>query len=95
MGRPTMSKTYFPPLRRTPANGVAPRPVPGPLAPERCVEYQPGVGGSTVTLIGKDREGTVRIRVELATDDASAWWLKVIRHWLAWAYSAGEIKIVS
>jgi hypothetical protein len=90
-----MPPHYFPPIRRAPANGVSPRPVPGPLAPERCVQYVHGVGeGATVVLLGVDLKGKVRVKVELASDDVSTWWLKVIRHWLAWCYGASEIKIV-
>lgn len=90
-----MPKTYFPPLRRVPANGVSARPVPGPLAPDRCVQYEHGVGHGTVVLLGLDLSGTVRVKVEMSAGDVSSWWLKVIRHWLAWCYGASEIKIVS
>lgn len=64
------------------------------MAPERCVQYERGVAG-TLILVGVDAKGVVRVRVMLASDDVSSWWLKVIRHWLAWAYGASEIKIVS
>lgn len=89
-----MPSHYFPPLRRVPANGVSPRPVPGPMAPERCVTSFPTVSPETTMLVGRDLQGRVRIRLEVASDDVSPWLLKVIRHWLAWHYGASEIKIV-
>jgi hypothetical protein len=87
------TKHYFP-TARIPATGVAPRRVPNQMAPERCVQYAKGVGGGTVILLGCDLEGTIRVRVELAADDLTVWWLRVIRHWLAWYYGVSEIKIV-
>lgn len=86
-------KTYFPSPRRLPANGVARRPVPSQMAPERCVQREEGIG-DTVVLLGLDLRGRVRVKVELASEDVSFWWLKVIRHWLAWSCGACEIKIV-
>ena len=80
--------------RHTPANGVSARRVPGQMAPERCVEYENGVGPDNVVLIGVDLSGVVRVKIELTREDASAWWLKVVRHWLAWQYGASEIRIV-
>ena len=89
-----MSRFVLPPLHRQPANGVAARPVPSQLAPERCVTTQPVVSPDHLMLVGRDLDGRVRIRVELASEDVSSWWIKVIRHWLAWSYGASEIKIV-
>ena len=79
----------------TPANGVTRRPVPGPMAPERCITQNDSVSPDHVVLIGRDMAGIVRVKLELHRDDVSAWWLKVLRHWLAWCYGASEIKIVS
>jgi hypothetical protein len=82
------------PPRRECRSAIVPRPVPGPLAPERCVQYDNGVGG-TVVIVGSDLSGEVMVRVILRREHASAWWLKVIRHWLAWCCGASEIRIVS
>ena len=87
--------THFRSTKHTPANGVNRRPVPGPLAPERCVSHTDSVSAEHVVLIGRDLAGVVRVKVELHRDDVSTWWLKVLRHWLAWCYGATEIKIVS
>jgi hypothetical protein len=87
--------TFYLPSRRPPANGVSPRPVPGPLAPDRCLSRVDSVSPHHVVLIGRDLAGVVRVKVELHRDDVSVWWLKVLRHWLAWCYGASEIKIVS
>jgi hypothetical protein len=86
---------HFPLTRHTPANGVSARRVPGPMAPERCVTQDDCVSPQCIVLVGRDLDGKVRIRVELSREDASSWWLKVIRHWLAWQYSATEIKLVN
>jgi hypothetical protein len=83
------------PRHRTPANGVAPRPVPGQLAPERCITRSDSVAPQHVVLVARDLTGAVRMKVEVHQDDVSVWLLKVLRHWLAWAYGASEIKIVS
>lgn len=88
-----MPKFYLP-SSRPPANGVSPRPVPGPMAPERCVMTQPCVSPHCTVLVGRDLQGVVRVKVELATEDISSWWLKVIRHWLAWHYGAADIKLI-
>ncbi len=87
--------THHFPRRHAPANGVAARPVPGPLAPAHCVTLAECVSPDAVLLIGRDLSGTVRIKIELSAEDVSTWWIKVVRHWLAWAYGASEIKIVS
>lgn len=89
-----MSTFYLPPIRRTPASGVAPRPVPNQMAPECCVTSSASIDDRYAVLIGRDLSGRVRIKVELAADDVSSWWLRVIRHWLAWQYGASEIKLV-
>lgn len=73
-----------------------PRPVPGPLAPADLVtieECLAGCGG--VVLVGRDLEGNVRIRIDLAREDATSWWFKVIRLWLAWRYNAVHIRLLS
>jgi hypothetical protein len=72
---------------------AAQRPVPGPMAPERCVTTRDCLG-DVVELVGRDLDGRIRIRVFLSRDDVSAWWVKVIRHWLAWRYGAAEIKLL-
>lgn len=90
-----MGTFYRPPLQHRPANGVIRRPVPSPLAPERCLNKAESVSADHVVLIGRDLTGVVRIKVELHRDDVSAWWLKVLRHWLAWCHGASEIRIVS
>lgn len=90
-----MPSKFYIPRHHTPANGVAPRRVPSQLAPERCIGYEHGVTTHTVVIIGRDLKGAVRIRVELSRDDVSLWFIKVIRHWLAWWCGASEIKIVS
>lgn len=90
-----MATSFYRPSKAPPANGVSRRPVPGPLAPERCVTLGECVSPNHVLIIGRDLNGVVRVKVELAAEDVSAWWLKVVRHWLAWCYGASEIKIVS
>lgn len=72
-----------------------PRPVPQQMAPERCVEMERCVSPEYVTLVGLDLTGTIRVKVELHRADVSAWWVKVIRHWLAWQHGACDIRIVS
>lgn len=89
-----MPKFYLPPLRRVPASGVAPRPVPSLMAPERCVTSSASIDAGYTVLIGRDLTGRVRVKVELSADDVSSWWLRVIRHWLAWQYGAAEITLV-
>lgn len=89
-----MPTHYFPPIRRTPASGVAPRRVPSQMAPERCVTVADSVCPDVVQLIGRDLSGVIRIRIEIARADASPWLIRVIRHWLAWAHNATEIRIV-
>jgi hypothetical protein len=64
------------------------------MAPERCVTSSPSIGEGYTVLIGRDLHGTVRVKVELAAGDVSSWWLRVIRHWLAWQYGASEIRLV-
>lgn len=86
---------YFRTTKHVPANGVARRPVPNPLAPERCITVAECVSPHHVVLVGRDLQGIVRVRVELASEDVTAWWFKVVRHWLAWHYGACDIKIVS
>jgi hypothetical protein len=81
-------------MARPGANGVARRPVPGPLAPERCVSFEPDVVPDSVWLVGHDLQGKVCIRMQLPRRDVSAWWIKVVRHWLAWYHGATEIRIV-
>ena len=90
-----MSKFLFLAPARTPANGVPRRPVPNHMAPERCVTRREGTAPKYVQLVARDLSGTVRMTVEVHEDDVGPWLLKVIRHWLAWAYGASEIKIVS
>lgn len=85
---------YFP-RQHTPANGVTMRPVPSQLAPGRCVQFEDSISPDHLILIGRDLNGIVRVRVELSREDASTWWVKVIRHWLAFQYGAAEIRIVS
>jgi hypothetical protein len=87
--------SFYLPRRRTPANGVEARRVPGPLAPDRCITRAESVSPHHVVLVGRDLTGVVRVKLELHRDDVSLWWLKVLRHWLAWCYGASEIKIVS
>jgi hypothetical protein len=91
----TAMSTFYLPRHHTPANGVAPRTVPNQLAPERCITHVKSMAPEYVVLVGRDLSGTIRVKLELHRDDVSVWWLKVLRHWLAWAYSASEIKIVS
>lgn len=69
------------------------RPVPGQMAPEQCVTTRDGLGG-VVELVGRDLEGHIRVRVILSRDDVSVWWVKVVRHWLAWRYGAAEIRLL-
>lgn len=87
--------THFRSTKRTPANGIERRPVPNMMAPERCVTNTDSVSADHVILIGRDLTGAVRVKVELSREDASVWWVKVIRHWLAWQYGASEIKLIS
>lgn len=89
-----MAGKFYIPKRHIPANGVSARRVPGPLAPERCVGIQRCVSGTHTRLVGCSLDGVVRVEVILAKGDASTWWVKVIRHWLAWYYGASEIRIV-
>jgi hypothetical protein len=70
------------------------RRVPEQMAPESCVTYDDCVAPDCVSLVGSDLSGRVRIRVVLSRDDASTWWVRVIRHWLAWRYDAAEIRLV-
>jgi hypothetical protein len=75
--------------------GDGPRPVPGPLAPAELVTVEQCVAGcGGVVLVGRDLEGNVRVRIDLAREDASSWWFKVIRLWLAWRYKAVRIRLV-
>jgi len=87
--------THFRSTKHTPANGVTRRPVPGPLAPERCVGLDHSISSAHIVIVGCDLSGVVRVKIELSREDASGWWIKVVRHWLAWCYGAVEIKIVS
>lgn len=70
------------------------RRVPEQMAPERCVTRDDCVSPDHVYLVGSDLTGRVRIRVELSREDASRWWVRVIRHWLAWRYDAMDIRLV-
>jgi hypothetical protein len=85
---------FYRPRTTPPANGVTRRPVPGPMAPERCVTYDDCVSPNHVVLVGEDMKGVVRIKIELSREDASTWWVKVVRHWLAFQYGAADIRIV-
>lgn len=87
--------THYRSTKVVPANGVVRRPVPGPMAPERCVTIGECVSPQHVVLVGRDLNGAIRVKVELAAEDVTVWWFKVIRHWLAWHHGACEIKIVS
>ncbi|MDQ2667393.1 MAG: hypothetical protein M3Z05_15450 [Gemmatimonadota bacterium] len=62
------------------------------LAPERCITNADSVSQDHVTLVGRDLEGVLRVKVELARDDASEWWVKVMRGWLARDYGATPLE---
>lgn len=83
---------YNPPSNRW--REASARKVPEQMAPERCVTYDECVSPHQVVLVGTDTTGRVRVRVELAREDASGWWIRVIRHWLAWRYDATDIRLV-
>jgi hypothetical protein len=72
-----------------------PRPVPQQMAPDRCVTTQECVSCDMVALIGRDLQGVVRVRVELSREDACDWWVRVLRHWLAWKHGACEVRLIS
>jgi hypothetical protein len=78
--------THVRTAKDSPANGVTRRLVPGPLAPERCVTLAECVSQEHVVLVGRDSDGIVRVKVELAAEDVTSWWFKLIRHWLARHY---------
>lgn len=71
-----------------------PRSVPGPLAPASCVSLESCVSPDHVLLVGRDLHGVVHVKVELSRADASSWWGKVIRLWLAWRHGASEIRLM-
>lgn len=65
------------------------------MAPERCVTSQSAVSSECIILTGRDTAGVVRCRVELERDDTAVlWWIRVLRHFLAWRYGACEIKLI-
>lgn len=71
-----------------------PRPVPGALAPLECLSIESSVARDCVVLVGRDLKGHVRVKVELSRVDASSWWGKVIRLWLAWRYGCAKIRLL-
>jgi hypothetical protein len=90
MSHPRQSLT----LAHSPAAAEARR-IPGPMAPADLVEIHDSSFPTHFRLLAHDLDGNVRIEmlVEREDMDSVRWFVRVLRHWLAWRHKATRIRL--
>lgn len=72
------------------------RPVPHQMSDPELVTFESCNAPEWVRLVANDLDGTRQASLEIRRADVTsvAWFMKVLRHWLAWRHYAIRLKIL-